>query len=216
MCKKYKIEVISKYGVYNKEADTYNEIMEQYKETKELFKDVPCDIKVISTENILFTKKGDTDTFEKLYNNLKEDLRLLADYTVYSRTMEDVYNKKLNDKYHEIENKDINCQDDEDKIQILEDLKIILTKRRLFKTESREVCLFYDELSNILVNLHEYERTKKEKETKSYHEISMKTNYYKSTSGEIRQKLNNKLNELNLDDIRMVKQIRKSVEYKNN
>ena len=28
MCKKYKIEVISKYGMYTKEADTYNEIME--------------------------------------------------------------------------------------------------------------------------------------------------------------------------------------------
>ena len=212
MCKKYKIEVVSKYGVYNKEADTYNEIMEQYKETKELFKDVPCDIKVTSTENILFTKKGNTDTFEKLYNNLKEDLRLLADYTVYSRTMEDVYNKKLNDKYHYIETVDINNQEDASKIQTLEDLKIILTKRRLFKTESREVCLFYDELTKMLDNLREYEITKKEKETKSYHELSMKTNYYKSTSGEIRQKLNNKLNELNLDDIRMVKQIRKSVE----
>ena len=215
MCKKYKIEVISKYGVYNKEADTYNEIMEQYKETKDLFKDVPCDIKVTSTENILFTKKGNTDTFEKLYNNLKEDLRLLADYTVYSRTMEDVYNKKLNDKYHYIESVDINNQEDSSKIQTLEDLKIILTKRRLFKTESREVCLFYDELTKMLDNLREYEITKKEKETKSYHELSMKTNYYKSTSGEIRQKLNNKLNELNLDDIRMVKQIRKSVEDNN-
>lgn len=215
MCKKYKIEVVSKYGIFTKEADVYNEIMEQYKETKELFKDVPCDIKVTSTENILFTKKGNTDTFEKLYNNLKEDLRLLADYTVYSRTMEDVYNKKLNDKYHYIETEDINNQDDENKIGILEDLKIILTKRRLFKTESREVCLFYDELTKMLDNLREYEITKKEKETKSYHELSMKTNYYKSTSGEIRQKLNNKLNELNLDDIRMVKQIRKSVEDNN-
>lgn len=215
MCKKYKIEVISKYGVYTKEADTYNEIMEEYKETKDLFKDVPCDIKVTSTENILFTKKGNTDTFEKLYNNLKEDLRLLADYTVYSRTMEDVYNKKLNDKYHYIETVDINNQEDASKIQTLEDLKIILTKRRLFKTESREVCLFYDELTKMLDNLREYEITKKEKETKSYHELSMKTNYYKSTSGEIRQKLNNKLNELNLDDIRMVKQIRKSVEDNN-
>ena len=215
MCKKYKIEVISKYGVYNKEADTYNEIMEQYKETKDLFKDVPCDIKVTSTENILFTKKGNTDTFEKLYNNLKEDLRLLADYTVYSRTMEDVCNKKINDKYHYIESVDINNQEDSSKIQTLEDLKIILTKRRLFKTESREVCLFYDELTKMLDNLREYEITKKEKETKSYHELSMKTNYYKSTSGEIRQKLNNKLNELNLDDIRMVKQIRKSVEDNN-
>lgn len=215
MCKKYKIEVVSKYGIFTKEADVYNEIMEQYKETKELFKDVPCDIKVTSTENILFTKKGDADTFEKLYNNLKEDLRLLADYTVYSRTMEDVYNKKLNDKYHYIETEDINNQDDENKIGILEDLKIILTKRRLFKTESREVCLFYDELTKMLDNLREYEITKKEKETKSYHELSMKTNYYKSTSGEIRQKLNNKLNELNLDDIRMVKQIRKSVEDNN-
>ena len=215
MCKKYKIEVVSKYGVYTKEADEYNEIMEQYKETKDLFKDVPCDIKVTSTENILFTKKGNTDTFEKLYNNLKEDLRLLSDYTVYSRTMEDVYNKKLNDKYHYIETEDINNQDDANKIGILEDLKIILTKRRLFKTESREVCLFYDELTKMLDNLREYEITKKEKETKSYHELSMKTNYYKSTSGEIRQKLNNKLNELNLDDIRMVKQIRKSVEDNN-
>lgn len=215
MCKKYKIEVISKYGVYTKEADTYNEIMEEYKETKDLFKDVPCDIKVTSTENILFTKKGNTDTFEKLYNNLKEDLRLLADYTVYSRTMEDVYNKKLNDKYHYIETVDINNQEDASKIQTLEDLKIILTKRRLFKTESREVCLFYDELTKMLDNLREYEITKKEKETKSYHELSIKTNYYKSTSGEIRQKLNNKLNELNLDDIRMVKQIRKSVEDNN-
>ena len=215
MCKKYKIEVMSKYGIYTKEADTYNEIMEEYKETKELFNDVPCDIKVTSTENILFTKKGNTDTFEKLYNNLKEDLRLLADYTVYSRTMEDVYNKKLNDKYHYIESVDINNQEDSSKIQTLEDLKIILTKRRLFKTESREVCLFYDELTKMLDNLREYEITKKEKETKSYHELSMKTNYYKSTSGEIRQKLNNKLNELNLDDIRMVKQIRKSVEDNN-
>ena len=184
-------------------------------ETKELFKDVPCDIKVTSTENILFTKKGNTDTFEKLYNNLKEDLRLLANYTVYSRTMEDVYNKKLNDKYHYIETVDINNQEDASKIQTLEDLKIILTKRRLFKTESREVCLFYDELTKMLDNLREYEITKKEKETKSYHELSIKTNYYKSTSGEIRQKLNNKLNELNLDDIRMVKQIRKSVEDNN-
>ena len=215
MCKKYKIEVISKYGIFTKEADTYNEIMEEYKETKDLFKDVPCDIKVTSTENILFTKKGDVNTFEKLYNNLKEDLRLLSDYTVYSRAMEDVYNKKLNDKYHYIETEDINNQDDENKIEILEDLKIILTKRRLFKTESREVCLFYDELTKMLDNLREYEITKKEKETKSYHELSMKTNYYKSTSGEIRQKLNNKLNELNLDDIRMVKQIRKSVEDNN-
>ena len=75
MCKKYKIEVVSKYGMYTKEANTYNEIMEEYKETKELFNDVPCDIKVTSTENILFTKKGDVDTFEKLYNNLKEDLK---------------------------------------------------------------------------------------------------------------------------------------------
>ena len=215
MCKKYKIEVMSKYGIYTKEADTYNEIMEEYKETKELFNDVPCDIKVTSTENILFTKKGDVDTFEKLYNNLKEDLRLLADYTVYSRSIEDVYNKKLNDKYHYIETVDINNQEDASKIQTLEDLKIILTKRRLFKTESREVCLFYDELTKMLDNLREYEITKKEKETKSYHELSMKTNYYKSTSGEIRQKLNNKLNELNLDDIRMVKQIRKSVEDNN-
>ena len=215
MCKKYKIEVVSKYGMYTKEADTYNEIMEEYKETKELFKDVPCDIKVTSTENILFTKKGDADTFEKLYNNLKEDLRLLSDYTVYSRAMEDVYNKKLNDKYHYIETVDINNQEDASKIQTLEDLKIILTKRRLFKTESREVCLFYDELTKMLDNLREYEITKKEKETKSYHELSMKTNYYKSTSGEIRQKLNNKLNELNLDDIRMVKQISKSVEDNN-
>ena len=215
MCKKYKIEVISKYGIYSKEADSYNEIMEEYKETKETFRYVPCDIKVTSTENILFTKKGNTDTFEKLYNNLKEDLRLLADYTVYSRTMEDVYNKKLNDKYHYIETVDINNQEDASKIQTLEDLKIILTKRRLFKTESREVCLFYDELTKMLDNLREYEITKKEKETKSYHELSMKTNYYKSTSGEIRQKLNNKLNELNLDDIRMVKQIRKSVEDNN-
>ena len=215
MCKKYKIEVISKYGVYNKEADTYNEIREEYKETKDLFKDVPCDIKVTSAENILFTKKGNTDTFEKLYNNLKEDLRLLSDYTVYSRTMEDVYNKKLNDKYHYIETVDINNQEDASKIQTLEDLKIILNKRRLFKTESREVCLFYDELTKMLDNLREYEITKKEKETKSYHELSMKTNYYKSTSREIRQKLNNKLNELNLDDIRMVKQIRKSVEDNN-
>ena len=215
MCKKYKIEVMSKYGIYTKEADTYNEIMEEYKETKELFNDVPCDIKVTSTENILFTKKGNIDTFEKLYNNLKEDLRLLSDYTVYSRAMEDVYNKKLNDKYHYIETEDINNQDDENKIEILEDLKIILTKRRLFKTESREVCLFYDELTKMLDNLREYEITKKEKETKSYHELSMKTNYYKSTSGYIIQKLNNKLNELNLDDIRMVKQIRKSVEDNN-
>ena len=215
MCKKYKIAVMSKYGIYTKEADTYNEIMEEYKETKDLFKDVPCDIKVTSTENILFTKKGDVNTFEKLYNNLKEDLRLLSDYTVYSRAMEDVYNRKLDDKYHYIETEDINNQDDENKIGILEDLKIILTKRRLFKTESREVCLFYDELTKMLDNLREYEITKKEKETKSYHELSMKTNYYKSTSGEIRQKLNNKLNELNLDDIRMVKQIRKSVEDNN-
>ena len=110
---------------------------------------------------------------------------------------------------------DINNQEDASKIQTLEDLKIILTKRRLFKTESREVCLFYDELTKMLDNLREYEITKKEKETESYHELSMKTNYYKSTSGEIRQKLNNKLNELNLDDIRMVKQIRKSVEDNN-
>ena len=58
MCKKYKIEVISKYGVYTNEADVYNEIMEEFKKTKELFRDVPCDIKVTSTENILFTKKG--------------------------------------------------------------------------------------------------------------------------------------------------------------
>ena len=215
MCKKYKIEVISKYGIFTKEADKYNEIMEEYKETKELFKDVPCDIKVTSTENILFTKKGDADTFEKLYNNLKEDLRLLADYTVYSRAMEDVYNKKLNDKYHYIETEDINNQDDENKIEILEDLKIILTKRRLFKNESRKCCIFYDELTKILDELCEYEESRERMETKNYNEISMKTNYYKALSGEIRQKLNDKMMLLDMDNIRTVKQIRKSVENNN-
>ena len=215
MCKKYKIEVISKYGIFTKEADTYNEIMEEYKETKDLFKDVPCDIKVTSTENILFTKKGDVNTFEKLYNNLKEDLRLLSDYTVYSRAMEDVYNKKLNDKYHYIETEDINNQDDENKIEILEDLKIILTKRRLFKNESRKCCIFYDELTKILDELCKYEESREKMETKNYHEISIKTNYYKALSGEIRQKLNDKCLLLDMDSIRTVKQIRKSVENNN-
>ena len=215
MCKKYKIEVVSKYGMYTKEEDKYNEIMKEYKETKDLFKDVPCDIKVTSTENILFTKKGDADTFEKLYNNLKEDLRLLSDYTVYSRAMEDVYNKKLNDKYHYIETEDINNQDDENKIEILEDLKIILTKRRLFKNESRKCCIFYDELTKILDELCEYEESRERMETKNYHEISMKTNYYKALSGEIRQKLNDKCLLLDMDSIRTVKQIRKSVENNN-
>ena len=52
-------------------------------------------------------------------------------------------------------------------------------------------------------------------ETKNYHEISMKTNYYKALSGEIRQKLNDKMMLLDMDNIRTVKQIRKSVENNN-
>ena len=83
MCKKYKIEVISKYGIFTKEADVYNEIMEEYKETKDLFNDVPCDIKVTSTENILFTKQGNVDTFEKLYNNLRRFKIVIRLYSIF-------------------------------------------------------------------------------------------------------------------------------------
>ena len=81
MCK-YQIQINNKYGnMMINAGDNYSEAINKYKEVKDEYASITCDINFLNDGKIQFQKKND-NSMEKLYDNLLDVLVKIAEHEI--------------------------------------------------------------------------------------------------------------------------------------
>ena len=192
----YKIKIGLKYGSFSVKSDTYKECMEKYYEIKDEYANIPAEITVYKDDKVQFVKYTGKKSFEKLYNNLIDNLIEIGKYQVEVTREEHNYGKVKNDLYHELEELDLGELDDRKQLEFLNNMKSELTKRRITENENRKLYGFDKAYNTILEALSNY--IQKEKPIKD--EASIKRyneKYYTESNGEKKEKIK-KLHNLKL------------------
>lgn len=176
---KFAIELKLKYGKLNKTAETYNEALDIYREMKNEYANVTCEISVINleTNNVLFTKFNNREnSFESNYEKLMESLINIARLEIELKDKEKEYNDYKRDFYHKIEQTNLEDID----LEMLEDFKTDLTKRRIVKQESRRCYAFHQTLLGMIDLLSDYKKNQYQMENAGSTVIYRKSYYTES------------------------------------
>lgn len=190
----YLIRIKLKYGEFSVSANTYAECMTKYKEIKEEYKNMPCEIIVTKQEKIQFVKQNKKDTMETLYNELKNVMIKIGQHQIDMLTREEKYHQVKNRLYHDLEEINLDNMNETEKANYLDNMKSELTKRRLIEIENRCNFAFYDCYNIILTTMEDYKNNKKAKEGLSQERFGNK--YYKESIKIKKEKLNKLINEL--------------------
>lgn len=190
----YLIKIKLKYGEFSVSANTYAECMTKYKEIKEEYKNMPCEIIVTKQEKIQFVKQNKKDTMETLYNELKNVMIKIGQHQIDMLTKEEKYHQVKNRLYHDLEEINLDNMSETDKADYLDSMKSELTKRRLIEIENRCNFAFYDCYNVILTAMEDYKNNKKSKEGLSQQRFGNK--YYKESMKVKQEKLDKLINEL--------------------
>lgn len=184
----YKIKIGLKYGSFSVKSDTYKECMEKYHEIKNEYANIPAEITVYKDDKIQFVKYTGKKSFEKLYNNLIDNLIEIGKYQVEVTREEHNYGKVKNDLYHELEELDLGELDDRKQLDFLNNMKSELTKRRITENENRKLYGFDKAYNTILDALNNYIQKEKpikdEASVKRYNET-----YYTESNGKKKEKI---------------------------
>lgn len=190
----YLIKIKLKYGEFSVSANTYAECMAKYKEIKEEYKNMSCEIIVTKQEKIQFVKQNKKDTIETLYNELKNVMIKIGQHQIDMLTKEEKYHQVKNRLYHDLEEINLDNMSETDKADYLDSMKSELTKRRLIEIENRCNFAFYDCYNVILTAMEDYKNNKKSKEGLSKQRFGNK--YYKESIKVKQEKLDRLINEL--------------------
>lgn len=184
----YKIKIGLKYGSFSVKSDTYKECMEKYNEIKQEYSNIPAEITVYKDDKVQFVKYTGKKSFEKLYNNLIDNLIEIGKYQVEVTREEHNYGKVKNDLYHELEELDLGELDDRKQLEFLNNMKSELTKRRITECENRKLYGFDKAYNTILDALNNYIQKEKpikdEASVKRYNET-----YYTESNGKKKEKI---------------------------
>lgn len=184
----YKIKMNLKYGSFSIKSDTYKEIMEKYNEVKEEYKNIPAEITVYKDDNVMFVKNTGEKSFEKLYNNLIDNLIEIGKYQIEMTKNENVYGNVKNKLYHNLEELDLGELDEKSQLDFLNNMKNLLTKRRITENENRKLYAFDKAYNTILDTLSNYlykeKPVKDEASIKRYDDI-----YYTETKAKKKDKI---------------------------
>lgn len=189
----YLIRIKLKYGEFSVSANTYAECMTKYKEIKEEYKNMPCEIIVTKQDQVQFIKKKD-NTIEDLYKELKNVMIKIGQHQIDMLTKEEKYHQVKNRLYHDLEEINLDNMSETDKADYLDSMKSELTKRRLIEIENRCNFAFYDCYNVILTAMEDYKNNKKAKEGLSKQRFGNK--YYKESIKVKQEKLDKLINEL--------------------
>ena len=141
MCK-YQIQINNKYGnMMINAGDNYSEAINKYKEVKDEYASITCDINFLNDGKIQFQKKND-NSMEKLYDNLLDVLVKIAEHEIEMSEKEEEFNRAKNANYHMIEELDISKLSDEEQLDIFKNMKTMLTKRRSIESENQKAYAF--------------------------------------------------------------------------
>lgn len=190
----YLIEIKLKYGECAVKCNTYSECMEKYKEIKEEYKNVPCEIIVTKKDKIQFVKQNKKDTMESLYNELKNVMIKIGQHQIDSLNEELKYHQVKNKLYHDLEETDISSMSETEKASYLDHMKLQLTKRRLIELENQSNFAFYGCYNTILSVMKDYNISKKRRENAGKERYNAK--YYQESIKDKKEKLNKLINEL--------------------
>jgi len=192
----YKIKIGLKYGSFSLKADSYKECMEKYNEIKQEYSNIPAEITVYKDDKVQFVKHTGKKSFEKLYNNLIDNLIEIGKYQVEMTKNENTYGNVKNKLYHQLEELDLGELEETKQLEFLNNMKSELTKRRITENENRKLYGFDKAYNTILDALSNY--IQKEKPIKD--EASIKRyneKYYTESNGEKKEKIK-KLHNLKL------------------
>ena len=172
----YSIEIKMKYGKFKVKSDNYQECMNKYKEIKEEYSKIPCEIIVYKDDEVQFIKGNSEESFENLYNKLIDILLEMGQYQIDISSEEKEYGEIKNKLYHSLEEMDLSETSDKEQLTFLNKMKGELSKRRLIENENRKLYAFDRVYRIILDELNVYKN--KEKETKEEASINRYTNVY--------------------------------------
>ena len=106
MCK-YQIQINNKYGnMMINAGDNYSEAINKYKEVKDEYASITCDINFLNDGKIQFQKKND-NSMEKLYDNLLDVLVKIAEHEIEMSEKEEEFNKIMIEGQSEYEKEDL-------------------------------------------------------------------------------------------------------------
>ena len=160
MCK-YQIQINNKYGnMMINAGDNYSEAINKYKEVKDEYASITCDINFLNDGKIQFQKKND-NSMEKLYDNLLDVLVKIAEHEIEMSEKEEEFNRAKNANYHMIEELDISKLSDEEQLDIFKNMKTMLTKRRSIESENQKAYAFHDTFLKIYDAIENYENKDK-------------------------------------------------------
>lgn len=190
----YLIRIKLKYGEFSVSANTYAECMTKYKEIKEEYKNIPCEIIVTKQEKIQFVKQNKKDTMETLYNELKNVMIKIGQHQIDLLNEESEYNQIKNKLYHDLEETDTTNMSETEKAKYLDHMKLQLTKRRLTEIENQYNYAFYGCYNHILSAMEGYNVSKNRREKSGKERYN--SQYYKEGVNVKKKKLNKLINEL--------------------
>lgn len=172
----YSIEIKMKYGKFKVKSDNYQECMNKYKEIKEEYSKIPCEIIVYKDDEVQFIKGNSKESFENLYNKLIDILLEMGQYQIDISSEEKKYGEIKNKLYHSLEEMDLSETTDKEQLTFLNKMKGELSKRRLIENENKKLYAFDRVYRKILDELNVYKN--KERETKEEASINRYTNVY--------------------------------------
>lgn len=179
MCK-YEVKISLEYGNINVPAtDNYNQALDKYREVKQQFNSVPCEIILWNNDKGCqqFISKNKPDKeFDKLYNQIKDALNKMTKIQIELLQQEEELSRTKNKSYHAIEETDINDLD----LNMLINLKLDLSKRRIIKENNQQFYAFFDCYNKMIELLKSYKNEKHDKLLHNSNKIHQ-SKYYKES-----------------------------------
>ena len=195
MCK-YQIQINNKYGnMMINAGDNYSEAINKYKEVKDEYASITCDINFLNDGKIQCQKKND-NSMEKLYDNLLDVLVKIAEHEIEMSEKEEEFNRAKNANYHMIEELDTSKLSDEEQLDIFKNMKTMLTKRRSIESENQKAYAFHDTFLKIYDAIENYENKDKCKVNKNISRF--KDQYYRESPKNKQKRLSNLQNRFSL------------------
>ena len=199
MCDKYIARVSMKYGKMGIGlGDDYNKAIEKYKEIKEEYKGITCEIQFYNSvrDEVHFTKVNKEDSFEELYNKLIHTLADMSKYQIEMLRKEEKYGEVRNAMYHNLEETDLSELSTKEQAELLFKMKSELTQRRLNEEENQRNYAFFKAFRNICKEIEKYND---EKDNRLHHNQGRFGNdYYKEPLSEKKRRTKKLL--LSLED----------------
>lgn len=165
MCK-YLVQVKMNFGNMSVSAgDNYQEAINKYHEIKEYYNSIPCEISFYNKEkdDVQFTKVNKDDSFDKLYNDLINNLANISRHMVDIRRRESNLTEVRNEMYHALELTSLSDLTEEEQLKMLFDMKAKLSSRRLIEDESQKMYAFFDSFKDICNLISKYDNEKESK-----------------------------------------------------